>query len=65
MPASLSCLPFIAADPDGRRLFLGGSSIGAGGDMVSILFVLTSGSTTGSDSMSTTDANVQNNYYTL
>ena len=42
-------------DPEDLRLFLGGSSVRAGGDMTSVLFVLTSDSSAGNGSISTTN----------
>ena len=41
-------------DPEDLRLFLGGSSVSAGGDITSVLFVLTSDSSAGNGSISTT-----------
>lgn len=46
-------VPLAVPDPEDLRLFLGGSSVSAGGDMTSLLFVLTSDSSAGNGSIST------------
>ena len=50
----LILVPLAVPDPEDLRLFLGGSSVRAGGDMTSLLFVLTSDSSAGNGSISTT-----------
>lgn len=50
----LILVPLAVPDPEDLRLFLGGSSVSAGGDMTSVLFVLTSDSSAGNGSTSTT-----------
>ena len=50
----LILVPLAMPDPKDLRLFLGGSSVSAGGDMTSVLFVLTSDSSAGNGSISTT-----------